>query len=219
MPPLSPKPQKAGKPKRVLGFGFFPERSEHCFLVTVPASRAKGAEVLISEHFDWNEPGKSELINVSLTDENAQLKVILRRDMWDEIADEIKAEFNRRLRALGVKTGKWLKAGQIPVERSLGKELALLAWAIEESDPMLISTAVRNWLGLAPEERWWLYTMTNASTGHALNGRGKGWRKAVRFALTENPISDVALKKRKDEFNLSFLGRDGSYSLFDTGGE
>ena len=30
--------------------------------------------------------------------------------------------------------------------------------------------------------------MTNAATGHALHGRGKGWRKAVRFALTENPV-------------------------------
>ena len=83
---------------------------------------------------------------------------------------------------------------------------------------VLISTAVRNWLGLVPEERWWLYTMTNASTGHAVNGRGKGWRKAVRFALTENPISDTALKKRRSEFNLSFLGKNGSYSLFDLEG-
>jgi hypothetical protein len=31
--------------------------------------------------------------------------------------------------------------------------------------------------------------MTNAATGHALSGRGKGWRKAVRYALTENPVS------------------------------
>ena len=41
-----------------------------------------------------------------------------------------------------------------------------------------------------PEERWWLYTMTNASTGHAINDKGKGWRKAVLFAFTENPISE-----------------------------
>ena len=47
---------------------------------------------------------------------------------------------------------------------------------------------MHNWLGLVPEERWWLYTMTNAATGHAVNGRNKGWRKAVRFALTENPV-------------------------------
>jgi hypothetical protein len=27
--------------------------------------------------------------------------------------------------------------------------------------------------------------MTNGATGHAITGRNKGWRKAVRFALTE----------------------------------
>jgi hypothetical protein len=216
---MSPRQQKGTKSKRVLGFGFMPERSEHCFVVTLPASRAKSAEVLISEHFEWHETLDKSGVQVSLNDEDAQVKVILRQDAWEEIAEETKAEFNRRLRALGIKTGKWPKAGQVPVERSLGKELVLLAWAIEECDPVLISTAVRNWLGLVPEERWWLYTMTNASTGHAINGRGKGWRKAVRFALTENPISDAALKKRRDEFNLSFLGRDGSYPLFGSGGE
>ena len=40
--------------------------------------------------------------------------------------------------------------------------LTLLAWAIEDADPALIPTAIKNWLGLAPEERWWLFTMTNA---------------------------------------------------------
>jgi hypothetical protein len=42
---------------------------------------------------------------------------------------------------------------------------------------------------LAPEERWWLYTMTAAATGNFLAGRGRGWRKALRYALTENPIT------------------------------
>ncbi|MBU4561769.1 DUF3780 domain-containing protein, partial [bacterium] len=51
----------------------------------------------------------------------------------------------------------------------------------------------------------WLYTMTNASTGHALNDRNKGWRKAIRFALTENPVSDQALLKRREEFQKSLF--------------
>lgn len=182
--------RKVEKKGKILGFGFMPEQSEHFFLVTVPSSQSQKAEVLISEHFSWKQLKRGEEITVSLNDEDAQLKVILPRRFWDEITEEVKAEFNRRLRGVGIKTGKWLKKGQIPVERSLGKELVLLAWAIEECDPFLISTAIRNWLGLVPEERWWLYTMTNASTGHALKGRGKGWRKAVRFALTENPVSE-----------------------------
>ena len=46
-----------------------------------------------------------------------------------------------------------------------------------------------NWEGLAPEERWWLYTMTVANTGQALIHRGVGWRKALRAALTETPFN------------------------------
>jgi len=103
---VSPTPQKTLKPKRVLGFGFIPEQSEHCFIVTLPASRAKGAEALISEHFEWRETVDAAPVTVSLNDGNSQIKVILRQDVWDEIAEETKAEFNRRLRSVGIKTGK-----------------------------------------------------------------------------------------------------------------
>ena len=130
---------------------------------------------------------------------------MLERFRWDEIADETRAEFNRRLRSQGIKTAKWKKRGQIFLERTLGKELLLLAWAIESCDPALISTGIRNWLGLVPEERGWLYTMTNASTGHATNDINKGWRKAIRYALTENPISDQVLLKKRQAFQLSLF--------------
>ncbi|MEA3325681.1 MAG: DUF3780 domain-containing protein, partial [Euryarchaeota archaeon] len=40
--------------------------------------------------------------------------------------------------------------------------------------------------------RWWLFTMTNAATGHAIYGKSRGWRKAVQYSLTENPVSTVA---------------------------
>ena len=71
----------------------------------------------------------------------------------------------------------------------LGKELTVLAWAIEDADPSTVPTAIANWQGLAAEERWWLYTMTAAATGNYLAGRGRGWRKALRYALTENPVT------------------------------
>ena len=31
--------------------------------------------------------------------------------------------------------------------------------------------------------------MTAAATGNYLAGRGRGWRKALRYALTENPVT------------------------------
>ena len=172
---------------KVEGFGFAPTESEHHFLVTIAAN--KKDDVMISEHLTWDENVNKRELSFALGQNDNKMRVILNRLKWDAIADPVKAEFNQRLKRTGQKSGQW-KTGQIPISRLFGKELALLAWAIEDADPGLISTAIRNWLGLTPEERWWLFTMTNAATGHALTGRGKGWRKAVRFALTENPVSD-----------------------------
>jgi hypothetical protein len=52
------------------------------------------------------------------------------------------------------------KVDQAPVDRLLGKELCLLAWAVvERLEPERISIAVRSWLAMCPEERWWLFGM------------------------------------------------------------
>jgi len=169
------------------GFGFDPAESEHHFLVTIPVK--KDEHVYISEHFTWAENEARQELSVALGAEDAKIRVILHRLKWEDIAEPVQIEFNHRLRSQGLKPGKW-RAGRNRVSRLLGKELVLLAWGIEDADPALIPVAVRNWLGLAPEERWWLFTMTNAATGHAISGRNKGWRKAVRFALTENPVSE-----------------------------
>jgi hypothetical protein len=174
------------KPKWI-GFGFAPAESEHHFLVTLPT--APSESVYISEHVHWDNSDVRRELSFALGTEDAAIRVILPRPKWEAIADTVRVEFNRRLKAQKLKTGKW-KRGQTPVSRLFGKELVLLAWAIEDSDPELIPVAMQNWLGLAPEERWWLFTMTNAATGHAIAGRHQGWRKAVRYALTENPVSD-----------------------------
>jgi hypothetical protein len=169
-------------------FGFNPQESRHHFLVKLP----KGAqrEIQISEHFTWTEQIGSSAVS-SVAEDDGQIRVLLARPKWDAIADEVKADFTQRLRKMGCKSGSW-RVGNNLVRRELGKELVLLAWAIEDADPGLIPNALANWRGLVPEERWWLYTQTAAATGHGLRDRGKGWRKAVRFALTENPVGSKA---------------------------
>lgn len=194
------------KNNSTLGFGFSTEHTEHCFVVSFPDSRAKDADILISEHFNWN-PDPEVSVEASFNDRDRQIKVMLKRTIWEQIEEQVKAEFNCRLRGMGLKTGRWLKKGQVPVDRTLGKELTLLAWAIEDADPALIPTAIRNWLGLAPEERWWLYTMTNAATGHAINDKNRGWRKAVRFAITENPVMESVIRNRNSNFELTLSSR------------
>lgn len=119
-------------------------------------------------------------------------KVELSKHKWKLIEDTLKVEFNNRLKTENISVGKW-HIGQIPVQRLFGKEMVLLAWGIEDCDPSVIPTAIKNWLGLSPEERWWLFTMTNAATGNLHDERG--WRKAIRYALTENPVADKAPKQ------------------------
>lgn len=165
-------------------FGFDPQESTHYFLVDIP--RGSEAQISISEHLSWDEEtGPGEVTSASRQD--GQIRVLIPRSKWDAIAEEMRAFFNQRLKKAGKKSGAW-KSGHNIVRRELGKELVLLAWAIEEADPALIPTAIANWKGLVPEERWWLYTQTAAATGHGINDRGRGWRKAVRYALTENPV-------------------------------
>jgi len=169
-------------------FGFDPGESAHHYAALVP--RAAGEAVMISEHYTWDAARGSGEASLSARGDG-QIRVILPRPKWEAIAGEVRAQFNQRLKRMGRKAGNW-QVGPNLLRRELGKELVLLAWAIEEADPGLIPAALANWNGLEPEERWWLYTMTAASTGHATNDRGKGWRKAVRYALTENPVSGQA---------------------------
>lgn len=172
-----------------IGFGYIPKETKHHFLVRIPRDTDK--KVLVFERFKWDEsnPQKSEI-------EVENAKVRLDRHKWNLVKDAIQNELNRTLKENNIMVGKF-KTGDTPVDRLLGKEMILLLWAIEDSDPSLIQIAIRNWLGFSREERWWLFTMTNATTGQAYDRRG--WRKAIRYAITENPIDD-----KKDK-QLSFF--------------
>lgn len=166
-------------------FDFNPAESRHHFLVNIP--RGAEAKVEISEHFTWDEENGSSPASYG-SREDGQVRVVLVHQKWEAIADEVQSQFNQRLRKQGYKSGTW-RNGHNLIRRELGKELILLAWAIEDADPALIPVALANWNGLVPEERWWLYTQTAAATGHGIADRGRGWRKAIRYALTENPVT------------------------------
>ena len=113
------------------------------------------------------------------------------REVWDLISPEARAEFNRRLKTEGKPAGRW-GADETAVQRLFGKELLVLLWAVElpSVKEEEIAVAIRNWLGLKSEERWWLYTMTAAATGLA-HQSGLGWRGALRQALCFGTRSDT----------------------------
>ena len=160
------------------GFGYDPNESENHFYVIIP--KETNAEVEIYERFHW------DIGNQKITNKDV-LKLRLSRYKWSKLSADIAAEFNTRLKADKKPIGKFL-VGETPVEKLFGKELMVLLWGIENNDPSGIPTAIRNWKGLQPEERWWLYTMTNASTGKINDKRG--WRMALRYALCENPVDE-----------------------------
>lgn len=184
---------------RTVGLGMNPEEARHGFLLKIPASAKPDAAVLISEHRDWVlDHGALQVPPVSPSDPH--LRVYLTRNRWEALAPAFWEDASRRLRKNGMSAAKLPKKGDVPVHPSLGKELCILCWAVEDADPALIPEAVRNWEGLAPEERWWLYTMTAAATGQAMQ-KSRGWRKALRFALTENPLTKgegLAPRTRKE---------------------
>lgn len=165
--------------KQTVGFGFNPAENENHFYVVIPDDKKE--EVSIFERFHWNEEGEQ---NISRKD---VLKLKISRYKWSKLSAAVTTEFNNRLKAEKKKTSKFTVGGT-PLEKMFGKELMVLLWGIENNDPSGIPTAIRNWLGLQPEERWWLYTMTNASTGDINDKRG--WRMALRYALCENPVNE-----------------------------
>jgi hypothetical protein len=169
-------PRRANTVVKTIGFGHAPEHEQHHFVVAIP--RPQMAEIMIYEVF------KRDLVGPELVAANLRCK--LDRNRWLKVVDALEEEFNQRLRIAKMKPTHF-KAGDNPVARLLGKELLLLAWAIEDADPSLIPNAIQNWRGLVPEERWWLYTMTAAQTAH-YSKHNVGWRRAIRYALTENPV-------------------------------
>ena len=177
------KTSKTAVKHAMLGFGVPATSDPHHFKVIIP--KANTGKVQISEYLGLQ----------AQSDEFAVIdRVLLDRPRWTAIRAEVQRTFNARLKNHDVKTSSW-KVGENVVDRLLGKELCVLAWAVEGMDMEKIPVAVRNWLALRPEERWWLFGMTAISTG-SINDGEKGWRLALRHALGDVAQSEQ-LKPRE----------------------
>ena len=172
-----------------MGLGFLPEETRHCFVIEVPKGSGQNDLITITEYRGIENAFQPDQVAGAETPQDPALRVLIDRTRWLLLAPAFWDEANRRLRANGLPTLKFVKnpARPVFVHASLGKELCILCWAVEEASPDDIPNALLNWEMLAPEERWWLYTMTVATTGQALQ-KGIGWRKALRAALADNPF-------------------------------
>lgn len=171
-------PKARAQAPHTLGFGVPATSDPHHFKVVIP--RSSTGKVRISEHLG---------LQAASTDSAIIDRVLLERPRWTAIRAEVQRAFNARLSAHGLKPSAW-KVGDNPVDRLLGKELCVLAWAVEQMDAEKIPVAVRNWLALRPEERWWLFGMTAMATG-GIRDAGKGWRIALQHALGDVAQSEL----------------------------
>lgn len=185
------------------GFGVPATSDPHHFKVVIPKGR--GGKVQIIEHLG---------LQAAIVDEAMIDRVLLDRPRWTAIRAEVQRAFNARLATYGLKPSAW-KVGDNPVDRLLGKELCVLAWAVERMEAEKIPVAVRNWLALRPEERWWLFGMTAMSTG-GIADVDKGWRTALKHALGDVAQSDLLAPRARARSRGRVESRP-SLDLFDDG--
>lgn len=170
---------------KTVDFGAPNKFGTHLFRVEIP--HARNELVLIVEDF-----GYRGLEGGIPRDEE---RVILLRSVWSGIADIARREFNDRLRAAKVATGRW-HTGTTLVDRLLGKELCVLAWAAETANEKQIPIICNKWAALRPEERWWLFSMTVAEAGVPEDTQ-RGWRRALFFALSDGEKTPTLRKRRR----------------------
>lgn len=125
-------------------------------------------------------------IKVFITYDNGitkDLQIIINNQQWELIKDAMINRYKKSLKTNNYKINRIIK-GENKLNTLLAKETILLFWGIEGTENKdNINSAIRNWEGLSPEERWYLYTMTNANLSKDIN---KGWRGAIKKILIEN---------------------------------
>ena len=145
----------------------------HIFRVEIPAA-AKG-DITIVE--DYGLKGGENGVPPRET------RLVLPRRFWSAIAETARKDFAARLKAKKLASPRWT-TGDNKVDRMLGKELCVLAWAAEHANSVDECKAIAaKWAALKPEERWWLFSQTAAEAGLA-DDKDAGWRKALYHALS-----------------------------------
>jgi hypothetical protein len=182
---------------KTVDFGAPEKYGAHLFRVEIPASRTEPVRIIEDYGYRGLEGGIPQ-------DEE---RVILSRVVWSAIADIARREFNDRLKAAKLPTSRW-HTGINLVDRLLGKELCVLAWAAETAKEEQLPVVCSRWAALRPEERWWLFSMTVAEAGLPEDTL-RGWRRALFHALSDGEKPAERRKRPRpvesDLFNLSLF--------------
>jgi Protein of unknown function (DUF3780) len=185
------------EPAKTVEFGAPADFGAHIFRVEIPASRNEVVRIVEDYGYRGLEGG------IPRDEERAALP----RTVWSGIADTARREFNERLKAARASTARW-HSGTNLVDRLLGKELCVLAWAAETATAEQIAVICNKWAALRAEERWWLFSMTVAEAGLPADTQ-RGWRRALFFSLSDGEKLPANRKRRRP------VETDVSLSLFE----
>ena len=192
-----------------IGFGAPTHYAAHHFYIDIPSAPRDPIRIFEVMGISEDRFGKSI----------EECRVCLPREIWTQIREDARRDFNLRLKAKKLSTGSWV-TGKTKMDRFLGRELCVLAWAGEHATPKECIIIVQKWLALRPEERWWLFSKTAAEAGLEDDG-SRGWRKALCLALSDGEgiklstpkpkeKSSKSKKKKKEEMDLPDLFIGGS---------
>lgn len=171
----------------VEGFGASRDYGKHHFRVEIPAASNQPVTVVEDFGFAGGDNGSPF----------EEVRVVLARPAWTGISAAARRDFNARLKARRLPGGRW-NVGSVKLDRLLGKELCVLAWAAETAKKPEFSVIARKWESLRPEERWWLFSATAAEAGRA-DDTHRGWRRALYAALSDPGSNNTAPRARVKE--------------------
>lgn len=170
---------------RTIDFGAPDTFGVHLFCVEIPQARSEPIFIVEDYGYRGDENGVPR----------EEGRVVLSRVAWSGIADTARREFNDRLKSAKVGTSRW-HSGKNLVDRLLGKELCVLAWASETATEEQLPIICSKWAALRPEERWWLFAMTVAEAGLPEDTQ-RGWRRALFHALSDGEKQPAGRKRRR----------------------
>lgn len=145
----------------------------HHLLVAIPEARS--AAVRIEEDWGVARLGAPDRV----------LRCTLARPLWNVISTVAKQVLNDRLKEQELPPSRWV-TGENKIERLLGRELVVLAWAIESAADEDVAAIVAAWAALRPEERWWLFGRVASSAGTAADALSKP-RRGLALLLSAGP--------------------------------
>ena len=185
---------------KTVDFGAPSEFGMHHFYVEIPAAPRDAVVIYEDYGFDGEDSRR----------ETVECRLILARELWTKIRDDVRRDFNARLKIKKQSSGTW-STGKVKLDRFLVRELCVLGWAAEHASPDECLVICQKWLALRPEERWWLYSKTAAEAGRD-DQTQRGWRKALYCALSDG--ANIKLETKKKPKSKKLQVEDETQDLF-----